>query len=83
MQDRIFIGIWCTGISYSDREREEFGDYKKLAFLPYKTLTLEVRPDCPPELLEEIEEDAATIIARRGEKFPVSTSGQYVILGSP
>ena len=79
--ERLFIGIYPCGISYADRSREEHGDYKKLAFLPYSTLALDVRPDCPPDLRQTIEADAATIIARKGEPYQVSTCGQTVILG--
>jgi len=78
---RLFIGVWSTGIQYCDRYVEEHGDYKKLAFLPYRTLELEVRPDCPVELRAEIEADAQSIIRRRGEQFPISAGGQYVTLG--
>lgn len=80
--DRLFIGIYPCGISYSDRHNEEYGDYKKLAFLPYSSLALEIKPDCPADLRQEIETDAAAIIARRGEKFQTSTCGQYIILGA-
>jgi len=79
--DRVFCRIFPCGVSWADRAREEHGDYKRLAFLPYRELVLQVEPDCPDTLRRWIEADAAEIIARRGERFPISTTGQYVILG--
>lgn len=78
---RLFIGVFPCGLSYADRWTEQHGDYKRLAFLPYSTLVLQVEPDCPPDLRTEIETDAATIIARRGQPFQVSACGQTVTLG--
>lgn len=73
--ERLFIGVYPTGISYADRSQEEHGDYKSVAFLPYDTLELEVRdPDSP--LLAEVRADAAKLKARKGELFAVSTTGQ-------
>jgi hypothetical protein len=80
-EPRLFIGIFPGGISYADREVEEHGDYKRLAFLGYFTLTLEIKADCPPELAEQIVKHAASIQARAGEKFYVDTCGHYVTLG--
>ncbi len=78
--DRLSVGVYPTGISYADRAREEHGDYAKVAHLSFRTLELEVyKPKSP--LLPLIRKDAAKIIARRGERFETSASGQYVILG--
>lgn len=79
--DRLFIGVYPTGIVYADMEVEELGDYRRLAFLPFKTLDLEWAKRVPCELKKQIQEDAAKIIARKGEKFQVSTCGQTVTLG--
>lgn len=81
MNDRLFIGVFATGISYADRMREEHGDYAKLAFLPYDTLLLKVYENCPANLLAKIEASTASIQARRGERFQISSSGQTVMLG--
>jgi hypothetical protein len=82
MQDRIFIGVFPGGIVYADRHVEEQRDYKKLAFLPYDTLELDIQADCPAELISEIVHSAAKIQAKRGEEFPISSSGgQSVLLG--
>lgn len=80
--DRLFIGVFPCGLVYADRHREKHGDYAKLAFLPYDTLQLQVEKDCPPDLRVRIEEDAASMLARRGQAFPISTSGQTVMLGT-
>ena len=79
--DRLFIGVYPEWIVYADRATEVHGDYRRLAFLPYRELALDVKPDCPAELRAMIEAHAATVIARRGERFDTSTCGQYVTLG--
>lgn len=77
---RLFAGVYTTGISYADREREVGGDYKRVAFLSFGTLELDIYDSKSP-LLAEIRKDAATIHARRGEQYQISTSGQTVTLG--
>jgi hypothetical protein len=79
--DPLFIGLFPAGVSYADRTAEKDGDYKRLAFLPYDTLALEIQKDCPLELRHRIVEDAKTIQARRGQPFRISTCGQTVTLG--
>lgn len=81
MSDRLFIGVYPGGISYADRHREKDGDFARLAFLAYDTLQLKVEQDCPPDLRKRIEADAASVQARRGEMFQISTCGQTVMLG--
>ena len=78
---RIFAGIYPAGIVYADREKEEYGDYKRLAFLSFNTLVLEFRKDCHTEFRSEIQEAAAKIQARKGSLFEISTCGQTVMLG--
>jgi hypothetical protein len=80
--DRLFIGIFPGGISYADRFREEHGDYKKLAFLPYDTLRIKWYETSRPALVAEIIKHAASILERRGQDFEVSACGQTVRLGS-
>lgn len=82
MSDQLFVGVFPTGLLYADRQREKGGDYPRLAFLPYATLQLDIRDDCPPELRTEIESHAAAIQARRGQLFRISGSGQTVMLGA-
>jgi hypothetical protein len=79
---RIFAGIYPTGIVYADRKRERGGDYARLAFLSFDTLELDIEPDCPRTLRQQIIEDAARIQARKGEDFQISQAGQTVLLGS-
>lgn len=81
-EERLFVGVMPTGIVYADRSREVDGDYARCAFLPFDTLFLAVAPKCPKDMVGLIEADAATIIARRGEQFPISSSNQTVLLGS-
>jgi hypothetical protein len=80
-QERVFQGVFPGGISYADRYREVQGDYARLAFLPYDTLELKFEQDCPLHLRNWITESAAAIQSRRGEQYPISTSGQTVLLG--
>lgn len=74
MGERMFIGVYTTGIVYADRAREEHGDYKKIAFLPYETLELEIR-DLNSPLIAEARVHAAKLQAREGDLFAISTAG--------
>jgi hypothetical protein len=82
MNSRIFAGVYPTGVVYSDRRREEDGDYARLAYLSFATLQLEFAKSCPKQLRAEIVQDAAKIQARQGNAYQVSTCGQSVILGN-
>ncbi|HSX22265.1 MAG TPA: hypothetical protein VLE97_05770 [Gaiellaceae bacterium] len=81
--NRLFIGTMPTGIRYADRHRERGGDYLPIAFLPYSTLQLEWEPRVPValELREQIQRHADSVRARRGQDYPISSSGQTVRLG--
>jgi hypothetical protein len=81
LDERLFAGIYPEGIVYADRQRERSGDYARLAFLSFGTLTLEIERDCPEELRQRIVADAGRIQARKGEPFQISTSGQAITLG--
>lgn len=81
MAARLFIGIFPTGIVYADRARERHGDYARVARLDFATLTLDVEKDCPAELREPIEVDAAATRARRGQSFAIDGCGHTVTLG--
>lgn len=80
-KQRLFIGCYPTGLVYADTEQEVDGDYKRLAYLSYSTLVLELEHDCPRELAEQIKRNAVTVQSRRGEQFQVSHCGQTVTLG--
>jgi len=78
---RIFAGTFPGGVVFADRTVQQAGDYQRLAFLPYRSLELEIEKDCPPELAEEIRLAAAPIQERRGGEFRISATGQTVVLG--
>lgn len=78
--ENLFSGVFPTGISYADRSREEHGDYKKIAFLSFSDLRLEIYAP-RSSLLPEIKRRAEALQAKRGEQFQTSTSGQTVTLG--
>ena len=80
MEDRIFIGIFPTGISYADRKREKHGDWARLARLRFDNLELEFEKDCPEKFKEFIRQDAAKIQAKAGEQYNISTT-QTITLG--
>ena len=77
----LFIACMPTGLVYCDTSKEQHGDYKKVAYLNYRTLTLEVYAPRSP-LLPEIREDAARMQAMAGKRYTVSGSGQFVVLGA-
>ena len=81
VKDRIFSGIYPTGVSYADRWKEKDGDYKRLAFLSFSSLELKIETDCPQDLRAQIKEDAAKIQAQRGQQFRISQAGQTITLG--
>lgn len=91
-KDALFIGVYPTGLVYADRRHEKHGDYKRCAYLNYRTLALDIAPDCSADLLDTIKADAAKMQSKRGEPFALSTCGaealakgdlyQCVILGS-
>ena len=83
VRERLFSGIYPCGIVYADRKVEVAGDYKRLGFLSYATLQLDLEADCPADLREPIIRDAAAIQAREGQRFRVSSSDQFVMLGRP
>lgn len=86
---RLFIGVYPTGLVYADRFREVDGDYVRLAYLNYRTLELEfdgpqgraLKFEGAEELRREIEADARSMQGRRGELFPTSAAGQSILLG--
>ena len=81
LPERIFCGVFATGLSYADREKEEGGDYKRLAFISFSTLTLEVEKSCPAELRPYIERNAKLLQNKRGQEYQVDTCGHTVLLG--
>lgn len=82
LAERIFSGIYPCGIVYADKQKEKAGDYKRLAFLSYSTLELDLETDCPFDLQLIILNDAKRIQGLKGQPFQISTCGQTVTLGS-
>lgn len=80
-KQRLFIGMGATGITFADRKTQEHGDYKRCAHLPYDTLELDLRSDCPKALADEIIAQAAIYHSMAGQQIEVSASGQKVTLG--
>lgn len=78
---RLFVGMGATGITFADRNTQEHGDYKRCAHLPYDTLELDLRSDCPKALVDEIIAQAAIYHSMAGQQIEVSSSGQKVTLG--
>lgn len=78
---RLFYGVFPTGLVWCDRYHEKNGDYKRLAYLNFKTLVLDIEKDCPEELLTRITLDAKELQDRKGEEYQVSSSGQTITLG--
>jgi hypothetical protein len=77
--DRLFVGTYCTGIVFCDREREQFGDYMKLAMVFFDSLDLKWYTDknkVPADLKEYIEASAQNYQSRRGELIAISVCGQ-------
>jgi hypothetical protein len=81
-KDRLFIGAYPGGLVYSDRGEEVDGDYKRLAFLDYATLTLKLEDGCGADMAARIQRSAAELQGRAGEEFSISATGGSVILGS-
>jgi len=83
MRSDVFVGVYPTGIVYADKTVEEFGDYKKIAFLSFATLDLTFVPGglADADRALAILRDATKIIEREGEEYQITTSGQTVILG--
>lgn len=81
LNERIFSGCYPAGIVYADRHVESGGDYKRLAFLDFATLTLSIEKDCPSQLAAYIKKDAANLQSKSGMSYRISTSGQSILLG--
>ena len=77
---RLFIGCYPTGLVYADKGEICHGDYRRLAYLNYRSLALQFVDDCPDYWRPLIEADAAQMQARRGQPFHVTTT-QTIILG--
>ncbi len=81
MDQRIVSGVSPNGIVYADRNKIVRRDYKRLGILSFRTLELELAPDCPDHLAQQIKKHAARLQKMKGQEYQVSACGQTVILG--
>jgi hypothetical protein len=85
MEINEIVGQYCfpTGIVYADRTRDDprTQDYKRLAYLNYASLQLDIEPDCKGELADYVKTEAAKIQAMQGQLFSIA-GNMKVILGS-
>lgn len=79
-ESALFAYVAPEGIVYCDRRQEEYGDYKKVAFLSFRTLELSLY-NPRADLLPLITSGAARLQAQKGQEYQVSGAGQSVILG--
>lgn len=78
---RLFIGCYPTGWMYCDRLVQKDGDYRRVAFLPYSSLVLEVETQCPAVLLPLIEANAADMQGRKGQQYQTA-GNSWITLGA-
>jgi hypothetical protein len=66
--------LFPTGIIYADRTRDDPStrDYKRLAYLNYATLKLDLEPDLNGELLNYVVNEASKIQQKKGERFQIA-----------
>jgi len=79
-QERLFTGKFAADFVFTDRAVQESGDLGKIAFLSYGTLELSIHAPRSP-LMPLVRQQAAQILARRGQWEQISSAGQGVILG--
>ena len=80
IKSRLFMGVYPCGIVYADMAIEEHGDFKRVAFLPYSTLVLDVDAPKSP-LMPAVLDDVKRMQALKGTEYRVSECGQTVLLG--
>ena len=81
LETRLWCGCYPTGWVWCDQAIERRGDYRRLAYMAYSRLELELEPDCPEKWKPLLASEAAKLQARRGQAYPVTTCGQTVTLG--
>jgi hypothetical protein len=77
--DDLFIGKYPTGLVYANKRVEVAGDYKRLAYLNYRTLALEVDKGCPKEFLALIQADHARMLALKHTLYSIAGNMQIVL----
>ncbi len=85
MEMNEIVGQYCfpTGLVYADRTRDDprTQDYKRLAYLNYASLQLDMEPDCKGELAEYVRSEAAKIQAMKGKPFFIAGNMQVILGG--
>lgn len=71
-KDRLFIGCYPTGLVYADRQVEEHGDYRRLAYLNYGTLKLDLEDNIPKELEDRIKKDHEKMLSMKGQPYQIA-----------
>jgi|LSQX01.3.fsa_nt_gb hypothetical protein len=77
----LFIGVYPTGWSYSDKTNASSGDFKRLAFQYFDTLELKVYDDKDANKIELIKLLADKNVKMAGEYYQITSSGQKIKLG--
>lgn len=78
----LFIGVYTTGWSYSDKTNESSGDFKLLAYQYYDTLELKIYDDSDDKKVALIKLLADKNVKMAGEYYQITSSGQKIKLGS-
>lgn len=81
-EQALFVGVFPTGWGFADRRKERGGDWKRVAFLSFRTLKLELERDCPKDLLPLVTKFANEMEGRRGTLYRPATHGNPIVLGS-
>lgn len=83
MEMNEIVGQYCfpTGLVYADRTRDDprTRDYKRLGYLNYSTLILEIEADCKGELATYVTNEAAKIQAMKGQLFSIAGNMQVTL----
>lgn len=79
IEERVFVCVMPTCLSYSDRCIQENGDYRTLGRLFFDTLDLWTTENCSNEIRTWIRKDANRY--KVGQVFETSACGQTIVLG--
>jgi hypothetical protein len=85
----LFVGVQPAALVFAHRGIEKHGDYLRLGTLAYDTLEWRAEWPCAnalgdpldPAIRAEIEQQVASMRAKAGQNFQISSSGQTVRLG--
>lgn len=77
----LFIGVYTTGWSYSDKTDTSSGDFKRLAYQYYDTLELKIYDNSDDKKVALIKLLADKNVKMAGEYYQITSSGQKIKLG--